>query len=448
MIADVMLNRVSLKLRIVALATGTIAFALFAGGVVLMHNAREAIASETRSAAQFAQSLFTTAMQSRHQPSETELHSMCAALDAMRHVRVGLVRDAAALIAPLGTREDVHPWLLRLLAPADPVRVFIPLGREGRGVAIAGDPFDELREIQDDFRVTSGFVAGGALCLLILVYGVMRVGLQPLSRLLVAFDQLTRGDFGYRVDERAVPELRRIHRAFNLVAGELERMVDDNRQLTGALMKVQETERKALAHDLHDEMAPHLFSIRVATSGARALADAPPVGARLDEIEIAVVHLQTQVRRMLTRLRPHALEAMGFENAVNELVDSWRRRLPDVVWAVSLAALPEDVDEDLLTNLYLVIQECLTNAARHADARHVSLGVTLVDGRVRACVEDDGAGFAVGTARGYGILGMRERVRRFDGQLDIASGPTGTRVTAEFALREAADRQSVQSGRG
>jgi two-component system sensor histidine kinase UhpB len=261
----------------------------------------------------------------------------------------------------------------------------------------------------------------------------------------VAFEALGQGRFSSRVNERAAPELRRIHQGFNQVAAVLERMVDDNRHLTETLMSVQEDERKMLAHDLHDEMAPHLFCIRVALGAARDAAPSPPVRDQLDEIDRDVVHLQTQVRQMLTRLRPHALESFGLEGALGDLVASWRQRAPGVEWSLQMDELDQELPDHVATDLYRVIQECLTNIARHAGARHARVSLVAMGPveagdapTLRITVEDDGHGFTADAPRGYGILGMRERVRRLGGRIRFDSGAGGTRVCIELPAGPAA----------
>jgi len=458
MIAEKAFERLSLVHRIVVMAALIILFALAGGSAFLVHNARDAISSEVRSSMRLAQSLVTTAMTA--QPARVDLSALEAALDDMRHVRLVVVASyaTASATAAVPVEPSVPAWVAWLLTPGDLVteQLLIPFGEHGRGLAIIGDPSDELREIWGDVQVASGFVVGGSLLLLWLVQRAMRVGLRPLARLLVAFEGLKHGHFNSRVDERAAPELREIHRQFNHVAVVLERMVEDNRQLTGALMSVQEEERKALAHDLHDEMAPYLFSIRVATSAARAESSALEMTRRFDEIERGVIHLQTQVRRMLTRLRPHALEALGFQSAIQELLESWRQRMPGIVWRVDFIAALHELDERQMTNLYHVVQEGLTNIARHSQARNarISWQVTTACGvasesRVQLRIEDDGCGFEPAMSRGYGLLGIRERVRRMGGELEISSKPGATCLRIEVplhALNTGSDAAGVLQG--
>lgn len=450
MIPERLLEAASLKLRILLMAAAIMLAALGGGTVFLVHNARDAIASEVQSSMHLARTLLTTAMAIRAPAGELDVTAVARALGDMRHVRVVTAPShgaASALASTIAGGGEVPGWFEQLMVP-DATRleqVTVQVGAGEHAIVIIGDPHDELREIWDDVRIAAAFAVAGASVLLGLLFVAIHLGLRPLSRLLVAFEALGQGRFSSRVNERAAPELRRIHQGFNQVAAVLERMVDDNRHLTETLMSVQEDERKMLAHDLHDEMAPHLFCIRVALGAARDAAPSPPVRDQLDEIDRDVVHLQTQVRQMLTRLRPHALESFGLEGALGDLVASWRQRAPGVEWSLRMDELDQELPDHVATDLYRVIQECLTNIARHAGARHARVSL-IAAGPVeagdaptlRVTVEDDGHGFTADAPRGYGILGMRERVRRLGGGIRFDSGAGGTRVCIELPAGPAA----------
>ena len=107
--------------------------------------------------------------------------------------------------------------------------------------------------------------------------------------------------------------------------------------------------------------------------------------------------------------------------------------------------LDQELPDHVATDLYRVIQECLTNIARHAGARHARVSLVAMGPveagdapTLRITVEDDGHGFTADAPRGYGILGMRERVRRLGGRIRFDSGAGGTRVCIELPAGPAA----------
>ncbi len=436
-------GRISLEARLLLLA-GIVMLAALVGTLAFqLHNARQAIVSEVGSSMRFASSLLATFMRTGGPSAETELRDLGAALDAMRHVRVSLSLDSRP--PPRAIPDDVPDWFARHVVPSKALlpAVVLPDAGGQHSFVIEADPGDELREIWSDARVTFAFALGGAGLLLALLFAALRLGLQPLSRLLGAFEALERGQFAVRVDEQAAPELQRIHRGFNHVASALERMVDDNRRLTATLMSVQEDERKTVAHDLHDEMAPQLFCVRVGLAGLRSVELPAAARAQLEAVEADVVALQNQVRRMLARLRPYALQAFGFEDALADLVASWQQRAPDIEWQLEFHAPGLEVPETIATDLYRVVQESLTNIARHAEARRASVSVVASAGALRLAVRDDGRGIAPGAARGYGLLGIAERARRLGGSCQIKRVEPGTEICVSVELARLAAREGA-----
>jgi two-component system sensor histidine kinase UhpB len=160
-----------------------------------------------------------------------------------------------------------------------------------------------------------------------------------------------------------------------------------------------------------------------------------------------LVALQTQVRRLLTRLRPHALDAFGLEGALADLVESWRQRAPAIEWSLSCDESAAELPEEVATELYRMVQEGLTNIARHSKAGFARVSVGTAQGTLRILLEDDGQGIDPAAPRGYGLLGIAERARRLGGELEIDSDASGTRLRVGLALAPqaavgATDRES------
>jgi signal transduction histidine kinase len=150
--------------------------------------------------------------------------------------------------------------------------------------------------------------------------------------------------------------------------------------------------------------------------------------------ELVVSTLQ-DVRRLAVELRPSALDDLGLVPAIERLADTFAENgiRVDVVAHVGNARLPAEVE----TTLYRIVQEAVTNVAKHAEAGHLSITLTRKQSSVVAVVEDDGKGFDPGSARGdgLGLLGMRERLALVGGTLQIeAAHGTGTTIAAEVPL--------------
>ncbi len=197
-----------------------------------------------------------------------------------------------------------------------------------------------------------------------------------------------------------------------------------NRQLAHQHLRIQESERKHLARELHDELGQYLNAIKL---DAVALGEpqARDVSIRASErIVSAVDHVHGVVSDMIRRLRPAGLDELGLVAALENCVDQWRQRLPATRFSFTTRGALDDLDE--LTNLtvYRLIQEGLTNSYKHARARRVDI-VLSRDGatpdELVLTVSDDGPGMGPQRQPGFGLSGMRERVEMMGGRFTIHS---------------------------
>lgn len=212
-------------------------------------------------------------------------------------------------------------------------------------------------------------------------------------------------------------------------------LLDQNTRLVRQLIDTQERERVALARELHDELAQHLTAIR-AFAGAiqRDKATASEqAGAAARAIEDSAHDIYEVSHRLMEGLHPNILDAGSISEAVGSLLAGWGQQHPEIEWRASLAAgLVCDGPHRLA--IYRIVQECLSNVVRHAQAEHlrIVLGTRRSpDGdRLRLVIRDDGVGMDVHAPyTGFGLLGMRERVLGLGGSLQITSGRgAGTRV--------------------
>jgi signal transduction histidine kinase len=199
-----------------------------------------------------------------------------------------------------------------------------------------------------------------------------------------------------------------------------------------------EEERGRWARELHDETLQGLAALGVLlNAGLRA------GGERLeDAVRQATEQLATEIanlRALITELRPAALDQLGLAAAIEALA----RRAQDVdgleVGLVLAVPREDRLDPELRTAAYRLVQEALTNVAKHARATKVEVVVRHGDGVLEVRVADDGSGFdPAAPTDGFGLAGMRERAALMNGRVDIRSSATGgTQVTATFPVPEA-----------
>jgi signal transduction histidine kinase len=213
------------------------------------------------------------------------------------------------------------------------------------------------------------------------------------------------------------------------VAVDLSRRVQ--RDSLRRMVEGQEAERRRLARELHDETGQALTSVLLGLKSVEKAEDVPTAVAQVRDLVVATLQ---DVRRLAVELRPQALDDFGLVPALERLVDTFREATGISVEFESRLGetrLPSEVE----TTLYRIVQESLTNIAKHAGARSVSVLLLRKPGGVSALVEDDGHGFDPDDRHaGIGLEGMRERLALLEGRLEIESSTTGTSVVAEVPL--------------
>jgi two-component system, NarL family, sensor histidine kinase UhpB len=239
--------------------------------------------------------------------------------------------------------------------------------------------------------------------------------------------------------------VRRHHEARREIAlrrraeASLSAALAENRRLAQQYLEIQESERRALARDLHDELGQTLSVVKVDTVAMRErLAHTDPEGHRLAGETIRNIdRIQAVVMGLIRQLRPVGLDELGLVAAIEHCVDEWRRRLPQLTIELTVSENLDGLDEMRRLALYRLVQEALTNIARHARASRVEIRMgregCARDARARIVlsVEDDGIGAdPARSGAGLGLVGMRERIEATGGSLRV-----GNRQSGGFSLR-------------
>jgi signal transduction histidine kinase len=208
-----------------------------------------------------------------------------------------------------------------------------------------------------------------------------------------------------------------------------------------------DAERRRWARELHDETLQGLGGLRVLLSSARRGEDLQRAQEAMGE---AVEHIEREIanlRAIITELRPAALDQLGLRTAIEALLDRHREQSGFEIQSELALPGPGDAEnllgEELETAVYRLVQEALTNVAKHARASRVHVSLTEADGVLLIEVQDDGVGFDPDVASdGFGLGGMRERVALAGGTLSVASGEQGTSVTARLPTPQLAQARS------
>ena len=363
-------------------------------------------------------------------------------------------RTAAALLHEPGPTDQFEPHVMAAVPlPSSPFYVVL---EQPVDVALALP--NQLRQ-QLVLTTALGFLAA-----LVLAWITTRHVVKPTEQLTIAAERMARGDLATPIDVSAQDEVGKLAESLDAMRGhlktaqeaiegtnrELERRVAERTARLGQLLRTtisaQEEERRRMARELHDETAQTLAALSIALDRARDELGGAPAGAA-EQIRAAkeiATHLLAETRRLIMGLRPTVLDDMGLLPAIRWYSESY---LSDRGVEVTIDADPSPTRLPGHTEvaLYRIIQEAITNVAKHAQARHVRIHLSFSHGMVTVSVADDGRGFNVDQALGQGgpgtesvgLLGMQERVRLLNGRLEVRSTEgDGTTVIVEAPVEE------------
>jgi signal transduction histidine kinase len=227
------------------------------------------------------------------------------------------------------------------------------------------------------------------------------------------------------------------------------------RRLSQQLVHAQEEERKKLSHELHDEVGQLLTALRIELgnlyepgNGAGEESANRLIEARLAETKGLAEQALRTVRDLAMGLRPAMLDELGLIPALQWQGREHSRRMGIPV-SLEVEGAVDEIPEEYRTCIYRLVQEALTNIARHASARQILISVAAHNDVLSISVKDDGIGFEPRTrARGgLGLLGMAERVKKLGGELEVASHPgQGTSLLARIPLQKGtvADEENMR----
>lgn len=228
-------------------------------------------------------------------------------------------------------------------------------------------------------------------------------------------------------------------RLFDVVSSTREQL----RHLTRQLVSAQEAERRRIAHELHDEAGQALTMLKLELQTLRRALGTEGLAEHLQSSIGLVDETAEQIRRLSYALRPPMLDTMELNRVLQSYSEDFASRtaLPVNYQGMTLPELPEETR----ITLYRFLQEALTNVARHAQAKGVTVRIQRAAGEIAVSVKDDGAGFdpraqaEIQQPHGLGLLGIRERLEALGGHLEIISAiGEGTCLIAHIPYQEAA----------
>ncbi|MEX1199564.1 MAG: histidine kinase [Methylophaga sp.] len=289
----------------------------------------------------------------------------------------------------------------------------------------------ETSRAWNNLQAVIGILSFSILAVCLLVYMTINRMLKPAQLIVSGLEKMRDGQLNTRLPAFDIAEWRRTSEAINALADSQQQVLADNQRLALKLLNVQEEEHRYIARELHDEFGQCLAGINAMTTGIRQSArqEYPKILPELENINNVIDHMMLALRNLLTRLRPADVDEIGLQKSLQKLIKSWHQRSGnqtrfELTIDTDLATLPEP----LPVNIYRIVQEALTNIAKHAYATQTSIELNCPQaGTLALQIKDNGLAEAknIQQSMGMGLLGIHERVSALGGQTNITANPGG-----------------------
>ncbi|NQZ53154.1 MAG: sensor histidine kinase [Piscirickettsiaceae bacterium] len=267
------------------------------------------------------------------------------------------------------------------------------------------------------------FISILALCLL--VYVTINRLLKPAQIIVSGLEKMSTGKLETRLPSFDINEWKRTSDAINQLASSQERSIGDNKKLAWKLINIQEDEHRYIARELHDEFGQCLAGINAVTTSINQSAKIhyPDILDETDRIRHITNHMMDVLRNLLTRLRPADVDEIGLALSLKKLIDSWNKRSLNQTFYSVIIDDCDNLPDPLPVNIYRIVQECLTNISKHAQASVATVILSKQNQNISLSITDDGIAEvdSFDNTVGVGLLGIRERVLALGGELELIS---------------------------
>lgn len=419
---------------------------LVLGGAMAIWQARQSVDKEVEASIHLALQLITLGIAEAPIFQQVDDLSHFRALQQTRHLSIRLQKPDGQLIHFTGDNQPSHPeqmppdWFIHLVKTDYPKVEHQLKTRDGKllTLLIQAQPLDEITEVWEE---SEAFFISILLLTLLTFTAVNLVFNKSLTSIAVIVDALgdiESGHYQHKLPSFDIDEFDNIAKAVNHMTIELEKSRQENRALTQHSLAIQEDERQRLSQELHDEFGQSLTAIKVmAVTAGLQHADTGKISTAITEI---CNHLMTVVRSMMQQLHPLVLTELGLKATLEDLVQHCSERNPELELSINCTDDIDNIDKNISIQAFRVIQECLTNIIRHAHAERVTIDLELLNHpspTLKLKVTDDGQGCNLETLNsGFGLLGMKERIKSLNGTLSVVSAPgQGMRIAACIPLR-------------
>jgi two-component system, NarL family, sensor histidine kinase UhpB len=433
---------VSLRLRLTLIISLLMLVGMLLGVTFQVVQARQRVSHELSAATDMAYQLLDSML--LQQPGalvtaeqQQALQVGLAGIDSGRHISIMFMTAGMMSTESTPVTEPAAPgWFVRLVKVPE-VERWRPLSPDGTAsVLIRSNSAAEIGEAWLDSRT---FLILLLLLLLIfdgLLYFTIGRWLAPVGQIVASLQDAEQGDFTSKVQQASLPELRLIGEKLNQLNSVLRSSKAENSRLSHLSLQIQEEERRKLALELHDELGQALSAIKAIAWSLQeqVRGDETPLERGVEKIGNIAIGMSSHMRVLLGRLRPANLDELGLLPALDFMVQAWNENHASCRCLLSSDASFSMLRDPHRMHVYRILQEALTNVARHSAATQVHLVLQSVQDKMLIWISDNGQGFDEQLQpSGIGLRGIRVRGQALGGQLALQARPgAGVQIRISF----------------
>ncbi len=414
---------------------------------------RASVRDETEAANKVATKLLTYFVDNYAEASERVALQSLNRLGRVRSTEITL-RDSSGRVAyrsppsPYKVGRNAPGWYSALVAPA-------PMQSELRlADSVLYIEANASRAVLDGWDATVHLLQLGLIVMILgnlLVFWLVRRATRPFQAIVHGLEDMQGGIYRTRLPEFKSAEAGAIARAFNRTAQAVGDSLDARREATEAKLRLEqsrdlaavvqdriEDERRQIARELHDETGQSITAIKSIALSLTLRGSDDGIREAAQLIADTAGKLYASMHDLIPRLSPPTLDNLELGEAMEDRVIAWRRQQPQTEFVLKLVNLPADLGESYALAAYRIVQEAVTNALRHAQARRIDIELGSDPHALHIEVRDDGRGLPPDWQRPghYGIRGMRERARALGGDVVVENITTGgVRTHAQLPLK-------------
>ena len=421
----------SFKLRLILIVNTLLILSIVLSLILIVLNSAENTQSEILSSKQLASYAIRQSIQKNPEYIkylEANQTLGISELITVRHLLIEYYNKNDLLLETnlnQNTQERTPAWFSFLLSwkqKENYQHEIIPLNISGRDIGyikLTPDPASEFNEIWQQFKnsllVTIIFV----ILINVSIFIIFSRMLSPINQLIESFDRLAKKQFNVSVPLPKILEFNALSRKFNAMARQLKKNNDEIIRLNRAIVNIQEDEKKSISRDLHDDFAQSLAAIQAEAYVATEKRSQTFKNEQLKKIIGISKSMIQDLRTMLQSLNLGIIEEVGIEIALTDLVNGWikKNKLKNVSFNLNIKDKLNNFDKQQMTNIYRIVQECLTNIAKHSQPEKIFISVHEHGRHLAIELRNDGIHPTRIKTSGLGLIGMRERVESLHGTL-------------------------------